>query len=135
MMHEEFEKLMGCNVKYDTYVNIIEPMYMALPNVSKEDFCKLLNKKAIEIKPITKYRTEIKKIMIHLRDTCEKYTDYEAKERLESLLRNMINDYNWKGYWIENGYYYEGIKRGCTYPKKIRIYTSSYDYVTSTIEI
>lgn len=135
MMHEEFEKLMGCNVKYDTYVNIIEPMYMALPNVSKEDFCKLLNKKAIELKPITKYRLEAKKIMEHLRETCEHYTDHDAIEKLDSLLSAMCSDYGWKGFTIEYGYYYEEIKRGCRYPKKINIYTNSYDYATSTIEI
>lgn len=135
MMHEEFEKLMGCNVKYDTYVNIIEPMYMALSNVSKEDFCKLLNKKAIELKPIVKYRSEAKEIMKHLRETCEHYTDNDAIEKLESLLSAMCSDYDWKGFTIEYAYYYEGIKRGCKYPKKICIYTDSYDYVTSTIEI
>ena len=49
MMHHEFETIAGYEVSYETYTNIIEPMYMAT-NLTKQEFVKLLNRKALEVK-------------------------------------------------------------------------------------
>ena len=53
MMKHEFEKLAGYEVTNETYDNIIEPMYMAT-NLSKSEFIKTLNRKALEYKPVRK---------------------------------------------------------------------------------
>jgi len=51
MMWSEFEELAGYRVTRETYETVIEPMYMAT-NLSKRDFVKLINRKAVEYKPV-----------------------------------------------------------------------------------
>lgn len=46
MTKQEFEVLAGCEVSFEAYSNIIEPMYMAV-ELPKQDFIKLLNLKAL----------------------------------------------------------------------------------------
>lgn len=50
-MHHEFEEIAGYKVSAETYNTIIEPMYMAL-DLDKKTFCGLLNRKALEEKPV-----------------------------------------------------------------------------------
>lgn len=45
MLKEEFERLAGIEVEYDTYKNVIEPMYMAV-DLPKDEFVKILNLQA-----------------------------------------------------------------------------------------
>ena len=52
MTIQEFEKLAGYEVNYDDYVNIIEPMYMAV-ELSKVDFVQCINRKRFEVKKKT----------------------------------------------------------------------------------
>lgn len=60
MMWQEFEELAGYEVSYETYSKIIEPMYLAIPeSVSKTDFIKMLNRKALE----KKYEPTIRKML------------------------------------------------------------------------
>lgn len=61
MMKHEFEELAGYEVTNETYDNIIEPMYMAT-NLSKGEFIKTLNRKALEYKPVRK--PNIKKMLV-----------------------------------------------------------------------
>lgn len=61
MMKHEFEALAGYQVTTETYDNIIEPMYMAT-NLSKQDFIKVLNRKALEYKPVRK--PNVKKMLV-----------------------------------------------------------------------
>ena len=49
MMWKEFEELAGYAVSFETYNNVIEPMYMAT-ELSKQDFVKIINRKAVELK-------------------------------------------------------------------------------------
>lgn len=49
MMWAEFEEIAGYRVSYKDYSEIIEPMYVAT-NLSKQDFVKVINRKAFEIK-------------------------------------------------------------------------------------
>ena len=49
MMWKEFEELAGYEVSFDTYEKVIEPMYMAT-DLSKADFVKVINRKAVELK-------------------------------------------------------------------------------------
>ena len=61
MMKREFEAMAGYEVTNETYDNIIEPMYMAT-NLSKQEFIKTLNRKALEYKPVRK--PNIKKMLV-----------------------------------------------------------------------
>ena len=61
MLHEEFEHIAGYEVTYETYKNIIEPMYTAL-DLPKAEFVKLLNRKALEYIP--EYKPNIKKMLV-----------------------------------------------------------------------
>lgn len=41
-MHSEFVEMSGLNVNYKDYTEIVEPMYMAVENMSKQDFIKFI---------------------------------------------------------------------------------------------
>lgn len=41
-MHGEFIEMSGLNVSYKDYTEIVEPMYMAVENMSKQDFIKFI---------------------------------------------------------------------------------------------
>lgn len=60
-MKHEFEQIAGYEVSNETYDTIIEPMYMATA-MSKQDFIKTLNRKALEYKPERK--PNIKKMLV-----------------------------------------------------------------------
>lgn len=53
MMKAEFERIAGYKVSEETYAKVIEPMYLAT-DLSKKDFVKILNRKALEVKEIRK---------------------------------------------------------------------------------
>lgn len=61
MMKFEFEKIAGYEVSQETYDNVIEPMYLAT-NLSKSEFVKLLNRKALELKK--EYKPTVKKMLV-----------------------------------------------------------------------
>ena len=51
MMKHEFEAIAGYEVSWEDYNNIIEPMYLAIPeSISKQEFVKMVNRKRFEIK-------------------------------------------------------------------------------------
>ena len=64
MMHNEFIEMSGLNVSYKDYTQIVEPMYMAVENMSKQDFIKFITPsvKAL-IKEYPKVKT-IKKMLV-----------------------------------------------------------------------
>lgn len=64
MMKHEFEEIAGYEVSDDTYNKVIEPMYMAT-YMSKYDFVKLINRKAVELKK--EYKPTIKKMRVRNR--------------------------------------------------------------------
>ena len=139
MMWKEFEELAGYEVSYKTYSEIIEPMYMAIPEtMSKRDFINLLNKKALALPTAKELLREVKKEAAHLYEICGHYSDYESRERLERNARAYA-----RRKWGENaciafnsGYEYEEIQRGCTYPKELVIfYPGVYDRECETIKI
>lgn len=124
MMKHEFEALAGYEVSADDYNNIIEPMYMAT-SLSKEDFVKTISKKRFALKPISKIVKEMRQVAQELKETCDHYTDYKAKERLEALIDE---------YMERKGYIIAGVKTAgymlndamtmqkCYYPKSVSIY-------------
>lgn len=90
MMWKEFEEIAGYEVSYDTYTNIVEPMYMAIPdNMTKQQFVKLLNRKAIEKRSVKAIVKEMKPLAESLKNTCDHYTDRETKEKLDALIDEL----------------------------------------------
>ena len=121
MMKQEFEAIAGYEVSFEDYNNIIEPMYMAT-NLSKQDFVQTINKKRFALKPICKIVKEMKQIAAQLKETCTHYTDFEAKEKLESLCKEYIDRKGLNG--IAGFLVYHETKQTCYYPVAVSIYES-----------
>lgn len=121
MMKYEFEQIAGYEVTWKDYTEIIEPMYMAL-DVDKYEFAKMINRKHFDLgakkRALVK---EMKQIAEHLKDTCNHYTDYAAKDRLNELADEYMNLVDGYGYYIA-----ERERWTCYYPTKIDIYDKHY---------
>lgn len=90
MMWKEFEEIAGYEVSYDTYNNIVEPMYMAVPDsMTKQQFVKLLNRKAIEKRSVKAIVKEMKPLAESLKNTCDHYTDWDTKAKLDALIDEL----------------------------------------------
>ena len=132
MMHEEFERIAGYRVSYETYTDIIEPMYMAV-NVDKETFCKMLNKKAFALPTRRELINRMKALAHHLAETCEHYTDYDAKQELEKVFNTFgkqfhhIDPCKWStgGWHTSSGYTFPN-GRGCSFPRSVTFYGGDY---------
>lgn len=128
MMKHEFEAIAGYEVSEEDYRKIIEPMYMAT-DLSKEEFAKVICKERFAIKTKEELVCEMKKIAAHLKNTCEHYTDFEAKEQLERLAEEYKNRIAPLGGFLINTRYtleHLGECRGCSYPAEVEIYNSKY---------
>lgn len=123
MMKYEFEALAGYKVSDEDYNKIIEPMYMAV-ELNKQDFVKCIDRKRFEVKSKTErqYINEIKKIAQFLYENCGRKSYWEEKDQIDKLTRKMEKQF---GYIVItlNGYEYEEVQRGCTYPKELVFYT------------
>ena len=130
MMKDEFERLAGYEVTWEDYTNIIEPMYMALPeNITKQEFVQMVDKKRFALKPLDKIEKEMKEIAEQLKETCTHYTDYDTEGHLEELVKEYANRLGVDGYQI-----YNRQKWSCYYPYKVVIYTKNY-YTVREIEL
>lgn len=126
MMWKEFEEIAGYEVSYEDYHNIIEPMYMAIPEgISKAEFVKMLNKKRFALPDPKALLREMRKEAKHLYEICGLCSDYESEKRLDKLAKEYAKRkygidwvYDSKAYvFFLKGYEYPEVKRGCTYPK------------------
>ena len=141
MMYQEFMEIAGYEVSVEDYDNIIEPMYMALPNVTKQEFVKMIDKKRFALPTRKQIINQMKKIAKHLQETCEYYTDYEAKDELDKIAKAYAKRFyniNWsndiKSYvYFKDEYTYKEIGRGCTYPKELVIGRNNRDYERITL--
>lgn len=130
MIKWEFEKLAGYEVSEEDYNKIIEPMYMAT-NLSKEEFVKCIDKKRFALKTKKQYIVEMKKIAKHLYDTCDKYYDSEAREKLKAIADEYVTRF-YKGFADNMFDSVEKTYTTCYYPKTVEIYgTNNY----KTIEV
>ena len=131
MMHEEFEKLAGYEVSYSDYVNIIEPMYMAIPEcISKQEFVKMIDRKRFDFR--AKEAAEKKAMLKEMREiaeeraqNCKFFCDYEAEEKLIKIARQFVDKFFPKnlGYDADIERLYWGqLNSGCTYPADLVIY-------------
>ena len=122
MMKSEFEALAGYEVSYEDYTNIIEPMYMALPDVSKAEFVKMIDKKRFALKPVKAIVKEMKRAAESLKETCNHYTDWETKDKLDLLAREYIERKGWSG---QVGFMYNDTmtSQKCYYTESISFYS------------
>ena len=130
MMWKEFEELAGCEVSYKTYTEIIEPMYMALPDgIDKRAFIGMLNLDALRLAT----RSEMVAAMREsARDICEKCGIVSTNTEKEQLHR-LADKYASRFYgsdahaWIEEAVGYSGARltntvRGCRFCDVLHIY-------------
>lgn len=136
MMWNEFEEIAGYEVSYEDYTNIIEPMYTALPdNVSKQQFVKMLDKKAFALPTKKEMIREMKKIANHLAEICGHSTDWKAEQQLEDLAKKYAKRFfglDWskdiEAYVYFNREYEYMNQRGCSFPKELVIGKHYCDY-------
>lgn len=137
MMWKEFEEIAGYEVDYDTYSKVIEPMYMALPEgISKQQFVKMLNKKAFALPTAQSYLKTVMREANHLFEICGQYTDFESEQRAEKAAKSYAKrkyGLDWTNdsevyCFFNRGYEYPEVRRGCTYPAELVIGRGSYEY-------
>lgn len=132
MMKYEFEEIAGYEVSTSDYIKIIEPMYMA-SGLNKEEFVKTISKKRFALKPIKSYIKEMKKLASELKESCTHYTDYEKKEKLDSVIREYI-ERKYQGISVSFQIWDETIW-SCYYPKTINIFSSKTYKTFEIIEL
>jgi hypothetical protein len=125
MMKYEFEAIAGYKVSDADYNNIIEPMYMAT-EMSKQEFVKCISRKRFEVKVKTErqYINEIKKIAQFLYENCGRRAWHDEKGKIVDITRKMEKQFGYICFTI-NGYEYEEVQRGCTYPKELVMCTEN----------
>lgn len=129
MMKHEFEKIAGYEVTNEDYNNIIEPMYMALPDITKQEFVKMIDKKRFALPTKRQMINNMKKIANHLYEICGHRTDWKAEQELDKIIKayakrfyslDWANDTKVYAFTL-HGYEFPEIQRGCTYPKTMVI--------------
>ena len=144
MMWNEFMELAGYEVSYETYSKVIEPLYMALPeNITKQEFIKMLDKKAFALPTKKQMQNKMKKIANFLFENCGISSFHDEKEELRKLTHEYAerfysldwsNDISTYVYTTE-GYAYRGclMDRGCTFPHELVIGKGTTEYERLTL--
>lgn len=137
MMWKEFEEIAGYEVTYETYTNIIEPMYNAV-NLDKRDFVKLLDKKAFALPTKAEMKREMRKIANVIFSGCGVRTFHEEENKLEALTKEYAKRFygvDWAHdtetyVFTTKAYAYRGIRqdRGCSFPETVVIGRGDYEY-------
>ena len=119
MMYTEFlnlAKVTENDVSFDTYQNIIEPMYMAT-NLNKIDFIKMLNIKAIkDMYPnVNKVCKDLVKLIAEMKSLLGHTTMHEQENKFVELAKQFC-ELRGMEYCYEDGLIYEIplYERGCT---------------------
>lgn len=124
MMWKEFEEIAGYEVSFEDYDKIIEPMYMALTNVSKQEFVKMIDKKRFALPTPAALMREVKKEAKHLYEICGHSLDYDSERRMEAAAKyyakrkyglDWTHDSKVYVYFLKE-YGWPTLQRGCTYP-------------------
>lgn len=144
MMWKEFEELAGYEVSYETYSKVIEPMYMAVPDsVTKQEFIKMLDKKAFALPTKKEMVRKMKKIAGYIFENCGLRSYHDEEEELDKLAKQYAKRFygiNWTEdttTWVffTKRYAYCGVEqdRGCSYPKELVIGKGNYEYERITL--
>lgn len=89
MMQQEFEQLAGYEVSYEDYVDIIEPMYLAV-DLSKSEFVQCINKKRFALPTLKSIIRNMQQCAESLYESCTHYTDWDTKEKLNGFIEDYI---------------------------------------------
>ena len=144
MMWKEFEELAGYEVSYETYNNVIEPMYNALPeSITKQQFVKMLDKKQFALPTKAQMLKEMKKIANFIFENCGVRSYYEEEDALDSLARAYAKrffgmDFSkdmkaWFYFNRECAYRGSRMDRGCTFPEELVIGRDNTEYERITL--
>lgn len=136
MMKHEFEALAGYEVSTEDYNNIIEPMYMALPDVTKQEFVKMIDRKRFALPTKKQIVNQMKKLAQVCAEMCEHRSCWKEEEQLEKIAHEYAKRFyglEWandmKVFTVFNREYaYPEIKRGCTYPKELVVGYGDREY-------
>lgn len=139
MMWQEFEELAGYEVSYDTYSKVIEPMYMAIPeSITKQEFVKMLDKKAFALPTKNELVRKMKKIAKFLFENCGLKSFHDEMDELDSIAKQYAKRFygiEWAkdtSTWVffNRKYAYCGVPqdRGCTYPEELVIGRGDHEY-------
>lgn len=144
MMWKEFEEITGYEVSYETYSKVIEPMYMAIPDgISKQEFVKMLDKKAFALPTKKEMVREMKKIAQFLFDNCGISSYHDENDKLDKLAKQYAKRFygiEWAQdttTWVffTRHYAYCGVRqeRGCTFPEQLVIGRGDHEYERITL--
>lgn len=126
MMKEEFEKLAGYEVSWKDYNEVIEPMYMAV-SLSKQEFVQCIDRKRFALKTEAQLVREMRKLAKHLMETCEHYTDFDAKKQLDELAKEYVSRF-WSGleFYLRTDHtgdrFWNAPGRGCSFPSDLVVF-------------
>lgn len=121
MMQQEFEQLAGYEVSYEDYVDIIEPMYMAV-DLSKSEFVQCINKKRFALPTLKSIISKMQQCAESLYESCTHYTDWDTKEKLDGFIEEYIQRRFGR---LSNTITYginEKQRQSCYYPVSVDIY-------------
>lgn len=129
MMQHEFETLAGYKVSSVDYKNIIEPMYMALPDsIGKEEFVKMLDMKRFALPSKRTLLCKMRNYARWIAEDAEHNYNRELREKLDRLAKQyakLIHGLDWdsdrKVYAFFNVEYTGPNMRGCSYPVELVI--------------
>ena len=141
MMKHEFEALAGYEVSSEDYNNIIEPMYMALPDVTKQEFVKMLDRKRFALPTKKQIVNQMKKLAKVCAEMCEHRSCHEEENELNKIARAYAKRFyglDWSNdlsvsVFFNREYTYPEIGRGCTFPKELVILYKTHEYERITL--
>lgn len=90
MNKQEFEKIAGYEVSFDTYTDIIEPMYMSV-SLSKQSFVNFIHREAVELRSGQDMIEEMKRAAKCLKETCDIYV-YETVDKHFNIISTAFEE-------------------------------------------
>lgn len=142
MMREEFEALAGYEVSPKDYNEILEPMYMALPDsITKQEFVKMIDRKRFALPTRKQIVNQMKKIAAYCAENCEHHSCWKEEQELEKIAHEYARRFyglDWAGdmkvfAFFNREYAYPEIGRGCTYPKELVVGWGEREYERITL--
>lgn len=131
MMKHEFEQIAGYEVSAEDYRNILEPMYMALPDsFTKADFVKMVDRKRFALPTKSDIVKDMKRRAQFLFDNCGLRGWNDEKRELERIAKAYAKRfYGWDfsdlttHCFFTHKYAYCGcvMDRGCSFPNELVI--------------
>lgn len=139
MMKHEFEELAGYEVSFEDYNNIIEPMYMAIPeHFTKADFVKMIDKKRFALPTRKEMVRSMKKIAQGIFENCGARSFWKEEEELDRVAKAYARRFfgiNWSEdmtsyVYTTKAYAYHGyrMERGCSFPEALIIGRGDHEF-------